>query len=141
MTGRRITATGRRVAVEVPARTLHQPVVDQLGLVGGGVVEHEVDVEICVTVDALSHDALAAAPLDRVVQSEHHGTALRERADQKPEQDTAAGARAPCRAVEDAVGVHEPPLVRLARDPQHARHHAPPRRQDRANQQHLSMPP
>ena len=32
--------------MKVPTRTLHQPVVDQLGFVGGRVVEHEVHVEI-----------------------------------------------------------------------------------------------
>lgn len=33
--------------MQVPARALQQPVVDQFGLVGGGVVEDEVDVEVC----------------------------------------------------------------------------------------------
>ena len=37
---------GCRGEVQVPARALHQPVVDQLGLVGGGVVENEMDVEV-----------------------------------------------------------------------------------------------
>ena len=37
---------GCRREVKVPARTLHDPVVDQLGFVDGRVVEHEVYVEI-----------------------------------------------------------------------------------------------
>ena len=36
---------GRR-EVDVPARPLGEPVADQLGLVGGVVVHHEVDVEV-----------------------------------------------------------------------------------------------
>lgn len=37
---------GCRGEVQVPAWALHQPVVDQLSLVSGGVVEHEMDVEV-----------------------------------------------------------------------------------------------
>ncbi len=62
-----------------------------------------------VAVDAHGRDPLAAAALDRVVQSQDHGAALCERVDEEPEQDTAAGTWAPRRPVEDAVDVHEPP--------------------------------
>jgi hypothetical protein len=65
-----------------------------------------------ITVDALGRDPLAAAALDRIVQSQDHGAALRERMDEEPEQDAAADARAPRSAVEDAVDVHKPPLPR-----------------------------
>lgn len=94
-----------------------------------------------ITVDALGRDPLAAAALDRVVQSQDHGAVLRERVDQEPEQDAAASARAPRCPVEDAVDVHEPPLLRTAHGPQDAGHRAPTGGEDRANQQNLSVSP
>lgn len=39
------------------------------------------------------------------------------------------------------MGVHEMAVVCLARDPQHARHRAPIRTEDRTDQQGLSVPP
>lgn len=41
--------------MKVPTRTLHEPVVDQLGFVGGRVVEHKVDVEALVPADPDVH--------------------------------------------------------------------------------------
>lgn len=94
-----------------------------------------------ITVDALGRDPLAATALDRIVQSQDHGATLRKRIDEEPEQDTAAGARAPRRPAEDAVDVYEPPLLRAADDAQDACHRALPRREDRADQQVLGVSP
>ncbi len=94
-----------------------------------------------ITVDTLGRDPLAAAALDRVVQSQDHGAALRERVDEEAEQDAAADARAPRSAVEDAVDVHKPPLLRAAHDAQDACHRVLPWREDRADQQVLGVSP
>ena len=92
-----------------------------------------------ITVDTFGRDPLAAAALDRIVRSQDHGAALRERVDEETEQNAAAGARAPRRPVEDAVDVHESPLLRAAQDAQDACHRALPRREDRADQQVLGV--
>ena len=94
-----------------------------------------------IAVDAPRLDASPPAPFDHVVEPKHHGSARHESADQKPEQDAAAGPRAPSRTIEDAVGAHEPSVVRAAHDPQDARDCPSPRRQDLADQQHLPVPP
>lgn len=54
--------------------------------------------------------------------------------DEKSEQDAAASARLPRGAVEDAVDVHEPSLLRAAHDPQDAGHRAPTGGEDLADQ-------
>lgn len=94
-----------------------------------------------VAVDAPGGDPLAAAALDRIVQSQDHGAASCERVDEEPEQVTAAGAWASRRPVEDAVGVHEPSPLCTPQDAQDARYRAAARRQDRADQQRLGMAP
>ena len=78
---------------------------------------------------------LAATALDRIVQSQDHRAALRERVDEEPEQNAAAGAWAQGRAAEDAVDVHEPPLLRATDDAQDACYRTLPPREDRADQQ------
>jgi len=94
-----------------------------------------------IAVDALCRDALAAPALNRVVNPEHDGSPWREGCDQQAEQSTRGHPRAPCRTVEHAVVVHEPPLARQAGDAQDARHRALVWRQDGTGQQHLGVTP
>jgi hypothetical protein len=94
-----------------------------------------------IAVDALGRDALAAAALDGVVGSKHDGTVRRKGCDEQPEEDLGSGARAPCSAAEHAVVVDEAALARAAGDPQQARHGAPARSQDRADEEHAGVPP
>ena len=95
-----------------------------------------------VAVDAPGPDAPPPAPLDGVVDGHHdrgpRGTKVSTRS---LEQDARAGPRTPRRAAEHAVVVHEVALPRKAHDPQHARHRAPARRQQRADQEHLGVAP
>jgi hypothetical protein len=94
-----------------------------------------------VPVDALGGDALAAPALDGVVEAEDHRPARREGVEQQPEQHARRRAPAPGGAVEDAVVVHEAPLLREPADAQEAGHGAPAGSEDRADQQYLGMPP
>jgi len=94
-----------------------------------------------VAVDDLGRNAFAAPALDRVINPEHNRPLGREGGNQQAEQQARGGARAPCRTARHAMVVHEPPLVCQAGDAQDARHRALARRQDRAGQQHLGVPP
>src|SRR3954447_11478451 len=60
---------------------------------------------------------------------------------QQPEQHTRCGTPAPGGTVEDAMKVHEPPLLAEPGDPENAGPRAPARRQDGSDQKHLGMPP
>lgn len=65
-----------------------------------------------IAADILGPEPPAAAALDRIVELKHHGAVRHEGVDNKFEQDAAVSARAPRGAVEDAVDVHESPLLR-----------------------------
>jgi hypothetical protein len=94
-----------------------------------------------ITIDAAGLDALAPAPLDRVVETQHHRAARRERRDQVPEQDAGAGVGRPGGAVEDAVEVDEATLMGTAHDTQQAGDRAPARSQDGAQKQDPGVAP
>jgi hypothetical protein len=86
-------------------------------------------------------DALAAPPLDRVVEAQQHRPGRQEGVQQKSEQDPGCRSSAPGGAVQHAVVVHKPPLPAEPADPQNAGHRTLAGRQDRPDQQHLGMPP
>ena len=94
-----------------------------------------------ITIDAAGPDALAPAPLDRVVEAQHHRAARRERRDQVPEQDAGAGVGRPGGAVEDAVEVDEATLMGTAHDTQQAGDRASARSQDGAQEQDPGVAP
>ena len=94
-----------------------------------------------VAVNAFRCDALAAPALDGVVDPQNDRPAWGKGGDQQPEQDARRSPRAPGRAVQHAVIIHEPPLARQARDVQDAGHGALARRQDGTHQQHGGVTP
>src|SRR5215213_5886509 len=94
-----------------------------------------------VAVDPFGTYAFAAPALDRVVDAEDHWPLRYEGVQQQPEQHTRCGTPAPGGTVEDAMKVHEPPLLAEPGDPENAGHRAPARRQDGSDQKHLGMPP
>ncbi len=94
-----------------------------------------------VAVDAPRADAWSPPPLDRIVEADDHRAARRKRPHQMAEQEAAPLPCAPWRPAQNAVEVGEVPVAGVAGDPQHARHRAPPRSQDGADQQHLGMQP
>lgn len=94
-----------------------------------------------IAVDAFRRNALATPALDGVVNAQHDWPRRREGSNQQAEQQARGSPRAPGRAVQHAVVVHEPPLARQAGDTQDARHRALARGQDGAGQQHLSVAP
>jgi len=87
-------------------------------------------------VDALGGHAGAAPALDRSVKAQRHGPARRKGGQQQAEQKAGGGPRAPNRAVEHAMTVHEMPLLRQAGDPRQTGHGARAQRQDGSKRQH-----
>ena len=94
-----------------------------------------------VAADAFRRDARPAPALDGVVNPRHNRPAWGKSGDQQAEQDARRGPRAPGRAAQHAVMVHEPPLARQARDAQDARHRALAGHQDGTGQQHGGVAP
>lgn len=78
-----------------------------------------------IAINAACPDALAPAPLDRVVKTQDHRAAQRERGDPVPDQDAGSGAGRPCGAIVDAVEVDEATLVGATHDAQQAGERAP----------------
>src|SRR5215211_1554359 len=92
-------------------------------------------------VDAAGADALAPAPLDRVVEAEDERARAGERRHEEAEEGPAPRQRGPDRAAEDAVVGAEVPLPRAAQHAQRAGDRAHPGREDRAGQQGLRGAP
>jgi hypothetical protein len=94
-----------------------------------------------VTVDAACGNARTSPALNGVVHAQHDGTFRHEGAHQQPQQQTRAGQRRPRRAAQDAMEVHEMPLVSQAQHAQHPCHRACPRHQHGTHEQQLGMAP
>jgi hypothetical protein len=94
-----------------------------------------------IAVDALGRDAFAAPALDRIVNAQDHRTAGHEGLEQQTQQPVGAIPFAPAGPAEHAMVVHEMALPAEAGDPQDARDRALARCQDRAEEQHLGVPP
>jgi hypothetical protein len=94
-----------------------------------------------ITVDALGGDPLAAAALNRVIETQHHRPGRGEDADQQAQQQAGGVAGGPGGAVEHPMVIGETSLPHQAGDAQEARHRALPGSQDGADQQRFGMAP